>query len=229
MGRQTDAVKTMALALLNLADDEGYFYADPSTVRAFARPFDDSSATSQGCIADLSNIGYIEVVEHPVRGPIGKVVSFMEHQHIDRPKPSRIKEFFVRDASTMNRGRVVDASLQERKGKEGKGTEGNPRADDLIARIRAIGEWRDGRSSVVESALVNELIAGADPTALFNSLSKIWDWTESGQYAPKLYEVIRRWREPKQNWMRGRDVNDAPKSQPSVAERMKALAAGCGQ
>ena len=229
MGRQSDAVKAMALALLNLADDEGYFYADPATVRSFARPFDDSSVTSQGCIRDLSNIGYIEVREHPGRGPIGKIVSFLEHQRIERPKPSRIKELFVGDASVMNHGRVTDESMQERKGKEGKGTEGTARADELISKIRDIGDWRDGSSVTAEHALVDRLVAGDDLEALLASLKRIHAWTEGGVFAPKLAEVVRRWREPMQMWTRGRDTANASaeKQQPSVAERMRALAAGC--
>ena len=124
MGRQSDAVRCMALALLNLADDEGYFYATPSVVRSFARPFDDDSTMTRRCLDDLSRIGYVSVSQSACHGPIGKIVSFVDHQRIDRPKPSEIKKLIIDDESTMNRRTFDDESTLERKGKEGKGAEG---------------------------------------------------------------------------------------------------------
>lgn len=122
MGKQPDDVKLMAIALLNYADDFGYFYAEANLVRAFARPFDDSSATSQRCLDELSRIGYIDVYEHPERGPIGLVVAFGDHQKVDKPKASRIKQFH----SATNPRRIDDASALEGKGKEWKGWDVTP-------------------------------------------------------------------------------------------------------
>lgn len=123
MGKQTDEVKTMAIALLNLADDEGYFYADSANIRSFARPFDDKSTTTQRCLDQLMKIEWIEVRQHNSRGYVGKIPTFLEHQKIDRPKPSKIKQFF--DASTsLIHPRIIDEeSTTNRSGKERKGKE----------------------------------------------------------------------------------------------------------
>lgn len=122
MGRQDDATKCMALALMNYADDHGYFYADIALVKAFARPFDDESTTCRRTLSRLQEIGFISIYEHPLRGPIGRIVNFDQHQRVDKPKPSEIKEFFVHDDSTTDPRQIQDASCLEGKGMEGKGT-----------------------------------------------------------------------------------------------------------
>jgi hypothetical protein len=123
-GRLDDASKSMAIALLNLADDEGYFYADAASVRSFARPFDDDSKTTLGCLQRLMEIEWIEVRRHSSHGDIGRVVNFTEHQRVDKPKTSSIKAYFIQDESKTIPRSIQDQSLQEGKGKEGKGGEG---------------------------------------------------------------------------------------------------------
>jgi len=118
MGRLDDTTKCLAIAILNLADDEGYFLADPILVRNFCRPFDDDSTNTRRAIDELSKIGYIEVSEcDELAGGIGKVTKFSEHQRVDRVTPSQIKRYF--DSSRIRRG-FVEPSLQEGKGREGK-------------------------------------------------------------------------------------------------------------
>lgn len=125
MGRQDDAVKTLAIALLNYADDHGYFYSEPAAIRSFARPFDDESTIIRRCLDQLVKIEYIQLRAHPVRGFIGKVTSFDCHQRVDRPKPSTIKEFFDESESTIVLRLIDDESTIDRDGREGKGREGN--------------------------------------------------------------------------------------------------------
>lgn len=118
MGRLDDSTKCLGIAILNFSDDEGYFLADPNLVRSSCRPFDDDSAMTRCCIAKLVAAGWVEIVEHPSHGPIGKVVNFKGHQVIDRPKASKLKAYFISDESAINQG-----SLDV--GKEGKGKEWN--------------------------------------------------------------------------------------------------------
>lgn len=115
MARLDDATRLVALALLNYADDYGYFLADPAAVRSFVRPFDDDSTIVRRSIATLSRIGYVLVVEHPEMGPIGKVEKFTTHQRVDRPNPSKLKVYFD---STNVRRLFDDQSSPEGKGKE---------------------------------------------------------------------------------------------------------------
>jgi len=119
MGRQDDKVKTMALALLNYADDEGYFYADPAAIRSFARPFDDQSTTTRVCLQQLMKIEYLFIRQHETRGYIGFIIKFLDHQKIDRPKASVIKKFYDDSIPTVALLEIDDSSTIDRAGKEG--------------------------------------------------------------------------------------------------------------
>ena len=94
MGRLPGDTKALALALLNLADDEGYFLADAAYVRGFAEPFTDDSRKTHGRLRELQNAGWIETCEHPTHGLIGRVVNFQLHQAINRPNKSKLKTYF---------------------------------------------------------------------------------------------------------------------------------------
>lgn len=125
MGKIDDSSKCLALALLNFADDEGYFLADPNLVRSSCRPFDDDSTTIRRCLDVLSKAEWIEVKTHPTHGPIGLVVNFVDHQKIDRPKPSSISTYFLDVDSTIDR-RLIAVGM-EGNGMEGKGRERAPK------------------------------------------------------------------------------------------------------
>lgn len=142
MGRKEDSVRLAAIGLLNMADDEGYFLADPSLVRSTLWPFDDDSTKARRTIAELSSISYIEVRDCGGHGHVGKVVQFSAHQRVDKPKKSGLAQHFesgtplnplipndskndpgrIVDDSTKDRGSVVDQSSREGKGREGKGS-----------------------------------------------------------------------------------------------------------
>jgi len=114
-----DGARLLAIGLLNLADDEGYFLSHPTLVRNALRPFDEDSSRTRRGLETLEKVGWIEVRDHPEQGQVGKVINFQKHQRIDRPTPSKIGGYFN---STSNRRGLVEASLLERKGKEGNGT-----------------------------------------------------------------------------------------------------------
>jgi len=123
MGRKSDATKLLAIGLLNVADDEGYFYADAKLIRNAIRPFDDDSGITTVSIRELSEIGYISIRNHPTHGDIGKVISFAEHQVINKPKRSKLKELHESGINTVS---IPDEARPEGKGKE-QGKEGNGR------------------------------------------------------------------------------------------------------
>lgn len=137
MAKQDDATRLLAIALLNFADDEGYFHAEPNLVRGFCRPFDDNSEIARRGLDDLSKIGYISICENKEYGIIGFIEKFLDHQRIDRPTPSKLKSYF----SSTNARRVLDeGSLLEGKGRERKGKEDSTEsvgenADSLHAQI----------------------------------------------------------------------------------------------
>jgi len=117
MSSQTDAHQLLAIALLNYADDDGLFYADPDLIRGAIAPRKASSEI-HGLISDLSLQGYLILGKHKTHGLIGKIVAFADHQVINRPKPSKIKDLWQ---SLIDHGLISDPSLLEGKGREGKG------------------------------------------------------------------------------------------------------------
>lgn len=113
MARLDDSVKCLALALLNLSDDEGFFLADAALVRSFARPIDEDSSITRRCLDQLVSVGWVVIRTHATHGSVGCVVNFHDHQSIDRPKPSRIRVYFDSTESQNDRRCNNDASSLE--------------------------------------------------------------------------------------------------------------------
>ena len=120
----------VAIGLLNIADDEGYFNANPKLIDAFIFPLRESSVSIHGALVELSNIGYIEVFKC-IKGEkdIGIVKNFNLHQVISRPTASKLAPLVGLPSDSLNtHGATNEDSTQERKGKEqgkegeGKGT-----------------------------------------------------------------------------------------------------------
>lgn len=132
MGRRSEGARLMAIALLNLADDEGYFLADAILVRNFARPYDrDSGSETAELLQELSEIGYLEVRIHASHGPIGKIIAFNKHQSISKPSDSKLKQYFTDSSGSTPEPLLEDSGrTPSGKGREGKGKEGSVTATD---------------------------------------------------------------------------------------------------
>lgn len=83
--------RLLAIALLNWADDEGYFLADARLIRGALFPFEDDFGWIEQALSDLSEIGYVHLAEQS-RNRVGKVVNFRKHQRISKPQPSKLAE-----------------------------------------------------------------------------------------------------------------------------------------
>ena len=116
----------LAIGLLNYADDDGYFFADPKMVRNAIRPLDDDSGITTVGLRELSGIGYISIQNHTTHGPIGFIPSFSDHQVINKHKTSKIKELYDSGSDTVA---IRDEYRLEGKGKERKGKEDTPSGD----------------------------------------------------------------------------------------------------
>ncbi len=124
MSRQSDATKLLAIALLNLADDKGYFHAEPNVVRGICRPFDETSKTTRIALDALVKINYIEICQNDDYGTIGWIVNFTTHQKIDHPGGSRLECYFTGNHSPNVQRIILEQSPLERKGKEKEGKGG---------------------------------------------------------------------------------------------------------
>jgi hypothetical protein len=119
MSAQPAETQLLAIALLNVADDEGYFYADPDLIRGAVRPR-ENSLNVHGALTELSNIGYIELREHSTHGLLGRVAKFDEHQRVNRPSTSSIKELWAHGTFTERSLNAHCGKGKERKGKDMK-------------------------------------------------------------------------------------------------------------
>jgi hypothetical protein len=112
-------VHMLAAALLNYADDEGYFRANPKLVKAECCPLREDSVSVHEALKQLADIGYVRLFTGSDHKEYGKVVNFVEHQRINRPTPSKIKELdTLTESSVTDHGAVNDGSPPEGKGRE---------------------------------------------------------------------------------------------------------------
>lgn len=132
MARLDASVQLLALALLNYADDEGYFRAESQLVRAACCPFMEPSVSVHDMLTELEGIGWIET-RKTAGGEIGRVATWGKHQRINRPSPSKLKSYWLFTEDSVNshgclnedsgrlHGRLMEGSLPEQgtgKGKE---------------------------------------------------------------------------------------------------------------
>ena len=172
-GRWRGELQAFAISLLNEADDEGYLYADPISVRSAVRPFDEDSTNVRRMLDELSQQGWIELKKHPQRGVVGRILTFEKHQRIDRGRKSEISEYFnesevitLDEDSTKARRGLDEGSTLERKGKEqgkeGKGkdapAERAPRESDRLCEdfkeiLKEDYRWQNAKDGVAFAAL----------------------------------------------------------------------------
>jgi hypothetical protein len=118
MSRLPYDTRILAIGLLNVADDEGYFDADPDYIRG-AVLFREDSSNVRRMLDELSRSEWIVMCGGPDR-PIGRVAHFRKHQRVDRPQPSRLKQYALVEDSSNARRALDDQSTQEQ-GKERNG------------------------------------------------------------------------------------------------------------
>lgn len=87
LGALPRETRMLAAALLNWADDDGYFRSHPALVAGALLPFDaDGQPFVARALPQLRDAGYVELYE----GGVGRVASFREHQIINKPSKSRL-------------------------------------------------------------------------------------------------------------------------------------------
>ena len=123
--------RLLAIALLNYADDEGFFQANEALIRGECFPFDEDSKSIRGGLQELSRIGYIALGTASDGQRIGRVLNFAEHQRIDKASASKLKGKSITWDDSTNTPRVLqEPSPTEGKGREGK-RKGNARETPL--------------------------------------------------------------------------------------------------
>lgn len=118
--------RLLALGLLNYADDQGYFWANPLLIRAALFPFDDDSAKVRRSLQKLQDDGYLKLGKTADGRECGFIVNFSKHQRVDKPQDSEIQDAIIFDDDSSNDPRTLDDQsslygiVREGKGREGK-------------------------------------------------------------------------------------------------------------
>lgn len=97
-----------AIALLNFADDKGYFVCNHLVIRGELFPFEEDSTNVRRAIEDLSRIGFIVVGKSDNGKTYGHIVNFTDHQRVDRPQASEIAGLDVTWSDSTNVRRKID-------------------------------------------------------------------------------------------------------------------------
>lgn len=118
-----EAVHMLAAALLNYADDEGYFNANPLLIKAECFPLREPSVSVQDALTALSNIGYLRFGDGADGKRYGQIVKFEDHQRINRKTDSKIKEINIVWDNSVSAHCNISEVLPREGNKEGKGME----------------------------------------------------------------------------------------------------------
>ncbi|MGR6502839.1 hypothetical protein [Shewanella sp. Koi 1] len=113
----SETARLVAIGLLNLADDEGYFNANPRLIECSLFPLTEPSVSIQECLNQLCEIGYLQLNESSKGKIFGVIKNFVKHQKVNRPTPSKIKELFNNCEPSLNTHGGITVG-KERKGKE---------------------------------------------------------------------------------------------------------------
>jgi len=127
---KSEFTRLLAIALLNWADDEGYFLANPVLIRGQVFPFLDDSTKIPRALQDLSSVGWIDLGSDDQGRSVGKIKNFSKHQRVDKPNASKLKasSVFVDDSKNVL-GLLLEDSKEEGKGmeEERNGIEAKPK------------------------------------------------------------------------------------------------------
>ncbi|WP_272657384.1 DnaT-like ssDNA-binding domain-containing protein [Providencia sp. PROV118] len=88
----SEAACLLAIGLLNYADDEGYFNANPKLIKAAVFPIRETSCSITVLLQELSNCGYISLFSAQDGKRYGLINNFTKHQVVNKKTPSKIKE-----------------------------------------------------------------------------------------------------------------------------------------
>lgn len=124
LAETSEAARLLAIGLLNHSDDEGYFKAHQSLIKAVVFPLTEPSMSIHECLKQLSIAGYLRLFKGSDGKEYGKVINFESHQRVNRPTESKIKKLDTfTECSLKTHGKLTEDSPPERKGKE-QGKEG---------------------------------------------------------------------------------------------------------
>ncbi|CFQ87830.1 MULTISPECIES: DnaT-like ssDNA-binding domain-containing protein [Yersinia] len=91
MAEVSEAACLLAIGLLNYADDEGYFNANPKLIKAAVFPIREPSRSIPVMLQELSKQGYLTLFSTSDSRHFGVISNFAKHQVVNKPRASKIK------------------------------------------------------------------------------------------------------------------------------------------
>lgn len=200
-----ESTHMLAAALLNYADDEGYFNANPELVKAACFPLRTVRPTVAASLSMLRDIGYIVFGDGEDGRAYGRILRFTEHQSINKAKESKIAPLAI----TWHTGAVPDGYRVEQG--TGNGT-GNREQGGGELRKRATpqakpiapedckypvfpttpGTDTKANSWTLEDALVEELSATFPAVDVQFQARKAHGWVMANLRRRKTYDGMRK-------------------------------------
>ena len=114
-----EATHMLAAALLNYADDEGYFNANPQLVKSECFPLREPSVSIHDSLTKLQKIGWVRLGTAENGRQYGHVITFLDHQVINRKTPSKIRCMrIVWEELRGAHSQLSESSHLEKKGRE---------------------------------------------------------------------------------------------------------------
>ncbi len=181
----------MAIALLNWADDHGYFMAHPSLLRGGLFPFLEDSKNIPGTLQDLSRVGWIELGNDNQGRPVGRILNFTKHQRVDKPQTSKIKDLCIFQDHSKN----VPRSFQEPSKEEGNGIGKGIGMEQGMVFGDSAKQKNTARAKSPEEVEEFALSIGCDPG---QGTAAYWKWEGNGWINGKA--PIKDWKATVRSW-----------------------------
>ena len=109
--------RLLAIALLNFADDDGYFLANPKIIKSLF-PLEDDPWEVEESLRELVNAGYLEIHASSDNRMVGHIINFLKHQVVNKPQPSKLKPLMGAEHTRPSPNHIESTSkgFEERSG-----------------------------------------------------------------------------------------------------------------
>lgn len=119
----SETARLVAIGLLNMADDEGFFNANEKLVSSLLFPLTEPSVSIHECLNQLVQSGYLKLYPCKKGKKVyGQVVNFLKHQKVNRPSPSKIKDLIEFTENSLNDQGGITVGKEQGAGNREQGT-----------------------------------------------------------------------------------------------------------
>jgi hypothetical protein len=120
-----EATHMLAAALLNYADDYGYFNANPKLIAAECCPLREPSVPIPESLRSLSGIGWLQLGAGSDGKRYGRILKFDEHQKVSHPAEPKISKITITWDTSGNTQENSGAAPERLRPEGNKEEEGN--------------------------------------------------------------------------------------------------------